>query len=311
MIALLALLALADPVAQASAAELVRLAGMRMDERDYEGGRVLLDQALDRPGADVDAILYLRGISWELDGDPARAIRLYDEGLARWPTGPLADDRIFRKAESLGALDLSEEALDVLDTLRVRDLAPLDAGKYRLVEGALLLQVGREGRGLRRLRRALSDVPRDALTFYRAKARAAVADHLARESAALHLDVGPRRQRRRLRRRAVLISDVERQVTTIADLAEPEWVMAGLLALAGAYEQLGDDLVTHRRPSLTPEQAEIYEEEIRARVETVWVKATRAHQLGLDLAGRVHWDGRRVDALAEAKQRVIAKIDAL
>ncbi len=322
MLLLLALLAAATPSldegdpppdahATASSDALVHLARIRADEGDHEGARILLDQARERPGADLDAILYLEGIAWEFGGDPATAIARYEEGLERWPEGPNTKHRRFRKAEALGTLGSPREALRALRRIRVSRLDDFDRRKYRLVEGVFLVDLGRSRRGLRRLHRWLERVPEDELTFYQGKARAAIAREWSREAAALDLEVGERRQVRRLEARARLLAAIEALVTEIAHLEEPEWVLEGLLVLGDAYDRIGIDLRAHPRPpSLTSAQLELYEEEIGRRVETVWVKGLRAYQMGLDLAGRVQWEGRRVTALEEAAAELQARLEA-
>jgi tetratricopeptide (TPR) repeat protein len=300
----------APPVA--SAAELVELARDRLEGHDYHGARIALDQALDRPGVDVDLVAYLRGVSWELEGDPAQAIRLYDEGMAQWPVSPLNRDRAFRKAEALGTLGVPKEGLDWLQRIDARDLEPLDRQKYELVEGILTVQAGRTRRGLRILRDVLQDLSEEELTFYQAKARATIARVLADQAAQLAFDKGEKKLVKRVQERAALIDGIEKQVTEAAELDEPEWVLEGLLALGGAYQAFGDDLLVHKRPrKLTPEQLEVYEEGVLGKVEAMWVKAMRSYDLGLEMATRIGWKSRRVEELEAAREMAVARIEGL
>lgn len=295
----------------ASAEELLEIARDRLAGRDPEGARIVLDQALDRPSPPVDTVLYLRGLSWELDHRPETAIALYDEGLERWPDSPLTPDRRFRKALALDALGTPRPALRTLRDLRKRDLAPADRRKYDLVEATLLVRKGRTRRGLRRLRRSLAALEPDELSWFRARARAALVEELDRQAGKKPLDVRQRRQVRRIADRAELVDRMETQATAIAELDEPAWVLEAVLHLGSAYEQLGDDLVDHRRPRrLTPDQLAIYEQEIGKRIEVVWVKALRTYELGIDMATRIGWASPRVDALEAARDRVTDKIEA-
>ncbi|MBW1876944.1 MAG: hypothetical protein JRJ84_01140 [Deltaproteobacteria bacterium] len=300
----------APPVA--SAAELVELARTRLEGGDYQGARIALDQALGRGEVDVDLVVYLRGVSWELEGDPAQAIRLYDEGMRQWPISPLHRDRSFRKAEALGTLGVPKEGLEWLHRIDARELEPLDRHKYELVEGILTVQAGRTRKGLRILRDALHEVTTKELTFYQAKARATIARVLADQAAELTFDKGEKKLVKRLQKRATLIDGIEKQVTEAAELDEPEWVLEGLLTLGDAYQAFGDDLAVHRRPrKLTPEQLEVYEEGVLGKVETVWVKAMRSYDLGLDMATRIGWKSRRVEQLRDARERAVARIEGL
>jgi tetratricopeptide (TPR) repeat protein len=294
----------------ATADELLDLSVQRLDTHDWEGARILVDQALGRPGADVDRATYVQGLSWELQGDASQAIALYDVGLEQWPTSPLNRHRRFRRAEALGTLGEPLEALRWLRSLDRADLDAQDRRKLTLVRGVLLLDAGKERKGLKHLEEGLQG-PADQLTFYQAKARAALAELLATESQGLHLDARERRVQKRLVEHARLLGSIEKQVTAIAELDEPEWVLEGLLHLGAAYERLGDHLSTHRRPRrLTPDQQTIYEEEVGKKIETVRIKALRAYELGLDMATRLAWQSTRVQRLEASRDRMAATIEA-
>jgi len=300
------------PPPPGSAEAWVALARERLQTGDPAGARIALDQAIEREGADLDLIAYLRGKSWELEDDPGQAIRLYDEGMHQWPTSPLQRDREFRKAEALGTLGVPEEGLEWLHRIHSRELDPFDRHKYALVEGILTVQAGRTRKGFRILRDVLQELSNEELTFYEAKARATIARAMADQAARLTLDEREKKVQKRLRERALLIDDIKRQVTETGELNEPEWILEGTLVLGDAYQVLGDDLLVHRRPRrLTPKQLEIYEEGVKEKVEKVWVKAVRSYDVGLDMATRIGWESRRVEQLEAARAEVVARIEGL
>lgn len=299
------------PPAPLSAADLVELARTRLSIDDGEGARILLLQALDRPGVDADEASYLLGMSWEFDDDPAQALRLYDEGLSRWPGSPYHRDRLYRRAEALAALDQPEEALSALERIDTTDLDEDDLVKLALAQGAFWLDAGRTKKGLRILQDALDGLAADVHPWSQARARAYVARLLATDAAKLHFRVGDRKQARRLEERARLLDALQHQVTDIAELNQPEWVIDGVVTLGGAYEALATDLAESRRPRrLTPEQTAIYDAEVAKRAATVRIKALRTYDLGLDMAERLGMEDARVTALQATRDDLAAILEA-
>jgi len=301
-------LAVAPDLTETGPAELIELARLRISTGDEEGARIVLRQAMERPGADIDVATYLLGLAWEYEGDAAQALVLYDEGLERWPTSDLTPDRLYRRAEALAALDRPAEALEALDALEAFPLPEDDARKVDLSRATWTLATGRTGPGLRLLREALAVLPADAHPWQQARARAYLARWLADEAAALDLDTSERKLVGRLEDRLALVQRIEKEATAIAQLDQPEWVLDGLLTLGGAYEGLGDALVTHRRPKrLSPEQLEIYEPAVATKVDAAFVKALTAYDYGLEMAVRIGYTGPRVDRLAAAREALAAR----
>lgn len=293
----------------ADAAELLDLARLRLDQGDEDGARIVILQALERPEVDADAATYLLGLAWELGGDPAQGLALYDEGLARWPTSALSPDRAYRRAEAFAALGRPAEALTALEVLGRYPLDARDQRKVALSRATWTVAAGRTGPGLRLLRDALADLPASDLPWQQARARATLAGWLADEAAELHLDVPEKKVVKRLEERLALIRRVEKEATAIAALDQPEWVLDAVLTLGAAYEALADDLAAHRRPRrLTPDQLALYEPAVAEKIDAARVKALRAYDLGLDMAVRIGWTGPGVEPLRAARDALSARI---
>jgi len=271
-----------------STADLVELGRTRLYADDPKGAQVVLHEALARSDVDADTATYLLGMAYEWSGDPAQALRLYEDGLARWPTSPLTPDRRYRRAEAFAALGHPREALDALDALDTSGLSEDDLRKVELAEGTFWLDLGRTRRGLRLLRDGLKGALKPVNPWSQARARAALARKLAREAAKLDFQTGQRRQRRHVAERAQLVLRIEKEVTAIADLKQPHWILDGVLTLGQTYESLASDLAHGRVPHrLTDDQARLYAQEIGKRVKTLQLKALRTYDLGLRMAVRL------------------------
>jgi hypothetical protein len=135
------------------------------------------------------------------------------------------------------------------------------------------------------------------IKWMRAKAHTALARHLLDEAAEVE-QRNDRRAKKNLTVRSGHILDAERQVISVARLGETEYALEGLLLLGDAYLAFYDDLLAAPLPrSLTPEQAEIYENSLRQKVSTLRAKAYRYYDEGVALAVRSQWQGSRTEDL--------------
>lgn len=294
-----------------SGAELVDEAWRRIDLRDYEGARIVAEQARSRGDeASVRATVAL-GAAWELDGDPARALPLYAEARAAGIDGELAEHVTFRVAECHSALGQYAEAFAELEKLGDPDTRPyLDAKKLHLLRGTWLLESGEREAGQVELAAALSGIGADELTWYQARARAAVATDLCDQANAVPFPEKDKKLVKALKARTELILAAEAQVVAALDLKEPEWGLQGLLVLGLAYEHVADDLLAVPVPKKlkTDAQRGLYVEGVRAKVDALYVKSSRYLGEGIDAATRLSWESPRVAKLQEAHAAVLAKV---
>jgi tetratricopeptide (TPR) repeat protein len=281
----------------------------RIDLRDFEGARLLVPSF--REAFPVDA-LYLHGVSFQLERRHDEALADFSTLIATWPEHARAIDARFRVALTLADAGRPDEALRALTAVgRWRDLEGEAAWKLQLCEATWTFEAGRLGLGLRRIEQALEAVPAEALTWFQARARSALLHHAALASEALHFDVPEGRVKRRLDARAVYVKTAEQQLTELASLPEPYFILHGLLDLGDAMRDLGDDLRTARVPArLTAEQREVYDRGVRDKAVVQYVKARRYYDLGIEHAGRVHWSGPELDLLRARLAEVDAIVEA-
>ncbi|MCO4745188.1 MAG: hypothetical protein KC912_10405 [Proteobacteria bacterium] len=309
---------LEEPVAAepepATTAQVMSDAIRRIRLADYMGARLLLDEAVSREDVDLEEVTYLRGVSWELDRDYTTALGLYNEGLGSFPEGARAEDFAFRRAEVIGGLGRPEDALDLL-TPFTRDLderPQADQIKIRLVEATWLAEAGKRRKALKRIASTLEDADPSDVPFYQAKARAAVCRLWAEDADQLDLDVAERKQVKRLTSRGATLVAIEKQVTTIALMEEPEWVLDGLLTLGDSYAAVGLDLIAVEPPKkLAPEVHTLYRQAVAQKSEVVLIKALNHYQSGIDLALRLGWQSRRVGELETARDALAVTIEGL
>lgn len=241
--------------------------------------------------------LYQRAICEELDGHPDLAEGLYrmaiDEG------GGL--DARFRLALVLEEQGRGREALAEMVWLdRKRGLPEDDEITIALQRGIVEVESGKTRVGVRRIERALTQVE-EGHRYMRAKARFALMEVILGEAGKLTLDGPERRVVKRLKQRAVAIKDAEAQVVALTAMEEPEWILAGLLALGEGYAALADAVAESAPPrKLSPEAAAIYRVEVGKKAENARTRAWHVWDQGVSLALRLGYESPRV---AELKAR--------
>ncbi len=318
MLAAALLFALSTPPAAAVEAAPVELARWsaeaRLDEArrrimdaDYLGARLLITEALAEPDPPVEEATYLLGIAWELGGHVELAMETYARALQAHPGGAHTADLRFRMAECYGRLGAWEDALAWAGAVG-RQSNKEDRLKVDLVVGIWRTEAGLR-RAPRRLERTLRRAPEAAVTYYQAKAHAALARDLVSRSDALDLDAPEDVQVARLDERARLVTEAESHVAATARLEEPEWVLDGLLTVGAGYESVADDLLAAPAPPLGPDDLALFHQLIAQRAEVLRVKAAHYYDEGLAMAGRLQWDSRRVGELERALAAVQARIE--
>jgi tetratricopeptide (TPR) repeat protein len=301
------------PGEAASLEVLLRTALDRMQRGDHAGARLLLDEAEDRHPEGWVEITWQRANLAALERDYARARSLYAAIPEVAPGSHREADARFRVAELTGVMGEPGLALDRLGGLRPwRRLSPEDEAKVRYNQAIFTLELGRHRRGARRFRRALRRAPPGSVPFYEAKAWVALARSRVALADEVRFEGGQRRLQRRLAERRELILAAEDAVEQAIALREPEWVLEGLLVLAGGYEAYGDALLDAEEPDdLTPEQRALYREMLRDQVRPVWVRAETYLEEGVALARRLAWESRRVAELEAALASMIEKAEGL
>jgi tetratricopeptide (TPR) repeat protein len=285
----------------------------RIDRRDYEGARIVANQALEgglQPRADALAVL---GAAFELEGHPERAIPLYERALREVPEGSFADHMRFRLAEAYGTLGEVDQALVRVEALEGR-WTPTDQLKVVFVRGVLLVEAGHSREGVRALERTLNRSDSDEVTFYQAKAHAAIARALTEGAAKLALDGSQSRQVRHLKRRTALVDEAEQHVLAAIELKEPEWVLDGMYSLGLGFEQIGDALSTLPVPASIASDPKLlaeYQAMMGQEIEKMYLKAERHYSEGAGVGYRLQWQGKRLERLEAADKAVQAKIEAL
>lgn len=290
----------------ASPQERLDEAWRRVDLRDFEGARLLL------PSFETELPVearYLLAVSYQLEPQHEPALAAFRALIEGWPTHPRAVDARFRVALTLADAERPDEALLALREVgRWQQLDGEAALKLRLSEATWTFESGKLGRGLRLITKALDEVSEGTLTWFQARARSAVLHHACTSANLLDFAVPEARVKARLNARATYVQAAEHELAELASLPEPFFILAGLLDLGDTFKDLGDDLLAAPPPTrLDAEQARIYQEGVRGRAETQYVKAHRYYDLAIEHIGRVHWQGPQL-AVFEAR---IAEIDRL
>lgn len=295
--------------------DLVHLARERARNGDYEGARLVAEEAAAVPGPHQRTARYLVALSWEYDGDLEQALALYGALLAEEPGD---EDVVFRRAEVLGKLGRYAEARDQLDVLfhgnGVKGRAPADELKLRLLEATWDLELGKARRGLKRLDRALAAADPATAPWYQGLARRAIVAHATSTAEALVFVGSDGEKERALEQRAALIALAEQELAALVrlDPSATEHALDGFVRLARTYEDLGDDLLAESPlVKLTEEQRALNRKLLLERVEKVWVKGTLYYDRGLELAATRDWTAEPVPTMHAGHDALVAKVDSL
>jgi tetratricopeptide (TPR) repeat protein len=286
----------------------------RVRRGDYEGGAIMADQVLATgQAAFEEEALYLKGFSLEWAGQLEEALGIFDDILGRWPDGRYYRDSLFRKTETLGKLGRYAEALNLLKTNfeSDKDLSEADHIKIDLLKGIWLLEQGKSKPGMRVIATGLDRSSPDQVTWYQGQANSALVKEIVSRIESLTLKGGKAKMRKRLTEQAALINAAETLLKMTLDLKEPAWILDQIHSIGNAYQILGDHLRAAPVGALDVLQRATYEQELRARIETVYIKGLKYYELGLKHADRVQWAGHRTEGLRTARDELAAKIEAL
>ena len=291
--------------AKQPAADVLAEARLRIDTRDFSAADARLVFLIDT--SDAPIAWFERGRSLELQERYREALIAYDDAMSRTEDALLVRDIQYRQAIAHNDLRHHREARAVAKTLR--SSAALDPAAIPVVD--LELGVSEAGlgkrKGTKRITKALAalDAQGESYSWARSRARYALTRQMLDDARDIELR-GDKRAARSLVKRAEALKAAEQQVVAIARTGEPEYALAGILALGDAYIALHDDLIAAPPPrKLSEEQADLYRQEVAKQASVLRDKAYRFYDEGVGFAVRVQWEGgitdrmkRRRDALA-------------
>jgi hypothetical protein len=95
-------------------------------------------------------------------------------------------------------------------------------------------------------------------------------------------------------------------------LEVPGPALASFIEVGQAYESFGQAMLDETKVrGLSEDQRLIYQQERDAKVESVWVNASRYYDRGLQYASIVGWAGPEVGHLRKAMTHVVERTEAL
>jgi tetratricopeptide (TPR) repeat protein len=305
-------IAAAESPAGAGPEDLLHLARERLRHGDYEGVRIVAEQALEIPGDHQRTAQYLIAMSLELGGDPDEALRLYDALEAAWAVSAVPDDLRFRRAECLGRLGRYGEARAELGRLTRVERPALDQLKIDALLGIWTLELGHTRRGLRSLERTLAGAEAGVGTYYQAAARHAILAGAIDDAEQIAFVGGDRAKRRDLERRTGLIRIANDQLAAIILTDETSFSLDGFLRLGRAHASLGRALLDESPiRGLTDEQLAINRGLLEERVRAIWVRGTLYYDRGIQLAARMGWTGEPVPTLRAEHEALVDQVDGM
>jgi tetratricopeptide (TPR) repeat protein len=292
--------------------ELLHLARERLRHGDWEGVRLVADEALSIPGDHQRTAQYLVAMSYEYGGDPQEALAIYEALEGAYDRAEIPEDLRFRRAECLGRLQRYREARQALRGLPRKDRPPLDQLKIDVLLGIWELELGHHRRAIRQLSRALQDAPSGVGTYYQALARHALLAQALRSAEQIEFSGSDRAKKRALEERAALIEIGNEQLAEIIRTDEVSFALGGFLELARAHAAVARAMLAESPVGyLTEEQQVLYRQMMAEQVEGIFVKATLYCDRGLELAARMDWTGEPVPSLRAEQAAIVAEVDSM
>jgi len=272
---------------------------------DHVGMRIVAEQALEQPGDHQRQAQLLIGVSYELEGQPATALAMYDLLLSAYPANEQPEVLHLRRATVLGQLGEYRSARRQLRKLERRQgRAGLDPDRKLqslILQGTWDLEEGRDRRGLKTLRDALA-MP-TASPWWRAKGHSVLIGYALEQCDHFPLTGDPDEIESALDLRGQLLDLAYDQAVRLARLDQPRLTMEALTRLARSHAVVGDDVL---------ELASYLDEAERLRrVEHVWLKAVGFFDRGLLVAQRDLGDAEAVRALEAERTAIQERIERL
>ena len=281
------------------AAELFDDAVRRRQSHDLEG-------AIDRlvwlrlRGDDSPATLYQLGIAFELDEAFEQALGVYDLLLSELDEPSFRHDVLFRRGLCREALGYVEAALrDYRRIPHNRDWTREDRYTLDLVTGAALLALDRPRKGRPLVLEALKATEDTGeVSWARGRGLYALAEHTLGEAAEIELRGSHERLARQVRHRLEALERADNYLVHVVRTEEPEWILAGLLALGDAWADLHADLAAAPAPKgLSRWQQEHYDQQLAEQLLLYRVRAWNVYDQGLGVAGTYGVQNRYTVAL--------------
>ena len=282
-------------------------ARIRIDTRDFAGADARL--SLLARTTDAPIVWFERGRSLELQERCREALAAYELAGQKATELALQRDITYRSAICLNDLQRHDEARTQMRLLAAD--TTLDPAAVPVVE--LELGIAEAGLGKRKGSRRIAAVieqlgtgSTDHAAWARSRARFMLTRLSLDEAADIPLQ-GNKRAARNLLKRAEALKAAEQQVVAIAKTGEPEYALAGILALGDAYLELHDDFLAAPPPrKLDSEQADLYRQEIASRAAVLRDKAFRFYDEGVQFAARVQWHGGVTERLRSRRDSLQA-----
>lgn len=289
---------------------LLHLARERLRHGDYDGVRVVADQALALEGEHQRTAQYLVAMSYEYGGKPEEALAIYDALEAAYPEREIPDDIRFRRAECLGRLSRYDEAREELAALPAGRRPPLDQLKIDVLLGIWEIALGKHKKGIKRLDKALERAEPSVGSYYQALGRDALLDQALAAAKELRFDGSDKQKKSALQERAALIEVGNNQLIAIIETDEAAFALDGLLALGRAHADIARDMLNESPVAgLTEAQQAIYRETLAQHVEGIFVKATLYYDRAIELAAKMDWTEEPLPTIQRERQALIDEID--
>jgi len=282
----------------------------RIDIADFEGARALASHvARTTPELEEEAT-YVIGVSHDLAEEPEQAIAVFARWTEGWEDGERKQDALYRLAHAYGTTDQPKAALTTLKALGPSRRLPGDsAARVEMSRAMWTWSSGKHRAGTKRVQRRLDDPGLNS--WHVAMGHFTLQREYVRQAEKTEFKGSRNALRRQLKKRASAIKQANEHLFLVVGQAEHGVSLDAMRLQGTALESFGSVILGAKEPKLSPEQLEIYRDEIRQVVEQQWVNALDVYEIGLKHVRRVGWTGEAAQQLEADRTRIMARIESL
>lgn len=271
-------------------------------------------QAYDRLAAEFKESTYLhsalfnRGLCLEQLSRPAEAARSYEQLLALGPQRKDTIDALFRAAAAYVAAGDPLASIDALNRLMALEppLEGVDIVEALARKGELLVAAGRLADAEVASRDAIlrhksgRGIPANASTFYIAMAQFTIGEVRRAQMRAMGLSANEDAAALELEAKCLKLLAAQDEYSRVIRIAHPHWAAAAAYRIGGLYRELWDDMLAAPIPvDLDEEQAEIYRNVLKGKLQVLLEKAVLQWERTLKMARRLDLGGEWVERTSQ------------
>lgn len=227
------------------------------------------------------------GVLQQAQGRPREAIKFYERYIERFRERDDAEDVAFRIGVVYEEADEPGRSAGAFTGYADRYKKGAHLVEARTRAARAYLKLGKEKRAAEEMAaaikawRGLGKPEQKKLARWAAEARYLQGELVFRDYERVSLEVKPKQLKKQLDKKSALLDQAQLVYVEVVEFGDPSWATAALYRIGQMYEQFANSLKKAPVPSnFTPEEQEIYRQELDNYVVDIEERAIEAYELG-------------------------------